>query len=91
MAITARVSECGYAWVVCGRKLFIWQFQVMNTQDSMKQLKFPICYELRLPQSDLAHRAELVTVVTNKKSSHPSCVAVSPEGKFVINFYSKLI
>lgn len=62
----------------------------MSTQECMKQLKFPICYELRLPQSDLAHRAELVTVVINKKCSHPSCVAVSPEGKFLINLYPNL-
>lgn len=60
----------------------------MNTQECMKQLKFPICHELRLPQSDLAHRAELVTVFIKKRCSHPSCVAVSPEGKFLKNLYS---
>lgn len=80
--------------MVCGRKLFIWQFQLKSTHECMKHMKFPICYELRLPPSDLAHRAELVTVIINKKSqeksSHPSCVAVSPEGKFLISLCSNV-
>ncbi|CAG9768028.1 unnamed protein product [Ceutorhynchus assimilis] len=76
--ITARVSECGYAWVVSGRRLFIWQYQNVQTDGSPK--KIPVCYELKLPQSDLAHRAELVAVFISKTSNQPSCVAVSPEG-----------
>ncbi|XP_030748548.1 nuclear pore complex protein Nup133 [Sitophilus oryzae] len=78
--ITAKISDCGYAWVVCGRKLLMWQFQLSYLGNSPKQRKFPICYELRLPQSDLAHRAELVAVFFNRNAVHPSCVAVSPEG-----------
>lgn len=38
------------------------------------------CYELTLPQSDLAHRADLVSVFICPGSHTPSCIAVSPEG-----------
>ncbi|XP_066258897.1 nuclear pore complex protein Nup133 [Euwallacea similis] len=79
--ISARIADCGYAWVVCGRNLLIWQFQPspQNGNSSM-QLKFPVCHQLKLPHSDLAHRAELISVFVNKTSPHPSCVAVSPSG-----------
>ncbi|XP_060515783.1 nuclear pore complex protein Nup133 [Cylas formicarius] len=77
--ITARL-EGSYAWVVCSRKLYIWQFShnVNRSNPSSKQKLFPRCYELQLPQSDLAHRAELVTIFENKDSF--CCIAVSPEG-----------
>ncbi|KAH1023482.1 hypothetical protein HUJ04_012680 [Dendroctonus ponderosae] len=78
--ITAKVSESGYAWVVCGRKLLVWRYQNIKSNASPKKWSFPICHELRLPQSDLAHRAELVAVYLSKNAKHPSCVAVSPEG-----------
>ncbi|XP_050314136.1 nuclear pore complex protein Nup133 [Anthonomus grandis grandis] len=78
--ITAKVSENGYAWVVCGRKLFVWQFQNTLPGISPKPKSHPVCYELKLPQSDLAHKAELATVFVRKNESHASCIAVSPEG-----------
>ncbi|KAL1492848.1 hypothetical protein ABEB36_011029 [Hypothenemus hampei] len=78
--ITGKVCPNGYAWVVCGRKLFIWQYQNMQVGSPSKQPKHPTCYELKLPQSDLAHRSELVNIFSNKLSVHPSCVVVSPEG-----------
>lgn len=81
--VTARISECGYAWVVCGRRLLIWQYRQAPVQPGTPQRKHAAvsqCYELQLPQSDLAHRAELVSVFLNTSSHIPACIAVSPEG-----------
>ncbi|XP_076262413.1 nuclear pore complex protein Nup133 isoform X2 [Rhynchophorus ferrugineus] len=86
--ITAKVSDCGYAWVVCGRRLYVWQFYIPHHANSPKLKRLPICHELKLPQSDLAHRAELVTVFLNKNSNFPSCIAVSPEG--MVRYWSDI-
>ncbi|XP_057660912.1 nuclear pore complex protein Nup133 [Diorhabda carinulata] len=81
--VSARISECGYAWVVCGRRLLIWQYRQSLSAPGTPQRKLGSlnqCFELQLPQSDLAHRAELVSVFINVGSNIPSCIAVSPEG-----------
>lgn len=89
--MTARISECGFAWVVCGRKLLIWQYRQSPVSAAAagtgtgtpqrRQTMLNQCYELQLPQSDLAHRAELVSVFQTPGSHTPCCIAVSPEGK----------
>lgn len=84
--VTARISECGFAWVVCGRKLLIWQYRQSpvppgTSTPQRRQTILNQCYELQLPQSDLAHRAELVSVFQTPGSHTPCCIAVSPEGK----------
>ncbi|KAJ8938499.1 hypothetical protein NQ318_005163 [Aromia moschata] len=81
--VSARISEYGYAWVVCGRRLLIWQYRQTPSAPGTPQRKhggINQCYELQLPQSDLAHRAELVSVFTGIGSNTPACIAVSPEG-----------
>lgn len=40
----------------------------------------PKAYELTLPPSELAHKADLVTVFASESENVPSCIAVSPEG-----------
>lgn len=70
--VSVNISNEGWAWFVCGRRLLVWQAsgkRPINTQ----------CRELTLPPSDLAHRAHLVTVYTTQ-SMMPCCLAVSPEG-----------
>jgi len=55
----------------------VWQYR----QDGpSKWTSVSQCRELTLPPSDLAHRADLVTVYLHKKATVPSCIAVSPEG-----------
>ncbi|XP_025830293.1 nuclear pore complex protein Nup133 [Agrilus planipennis] len=80
--VTARISECGYAWIVCGRRLLVWQYKQSNIQYGTPQKKTPSsnCFELQLPQSDLAHRAELVSVYLPSGLGMPACIAVSPGG-----------
>ncbi|CAH1978388.1 unnamed protein product [Acanthoscelides obtectus] len=90
--VSARISESGYVWIVCGRRLLIWQYKQVATQSSTpqtpqrKHASLNQCYELQLPQSDLAHKAELVSVFQTNIHSTPSCIAVSPEG--VVRYWS---
>lgn len=84
--VSAKISACGYAWAVCGRRLLIWQYRQVPSQVSAgmrRQAASSHCYELQLPQSDLAHRAELVSVFVGEGGSTPACIAVSPEGKYL--------
>ena len=48
----------------------------------MAKPKASKCYELLLPASDIAHKAELICVLSSfeQKSKFPSALAVSPEG-----------
>ncbi|VEN43095.1 unnamed protein product [Callosobruchus maculatus] len=87
--VSARISECGYLWIVCGRRLLIWQYRQVVTQSGTPQRKHTAlsqCFELQLPQSDLAHKAELVSVFPTNIHNTPSCIAVSPEG--VVRYWS---
>nr|XP_027199205.1 nuclear pore complex protein Nup133-like [Dermatophagoides pteronyssinus] len=82
--LTARISHDGWAWFVVGRKLFIWRYLDDVVANKPKATK---CYELLLPASDIAHKAELVCVSNSmtqyqqqQHSRFPSAIAVSPEG-----------
>lgn len=79
-AVSVHISADGWAWFVCGRRLLIWQCK--QTSDSRRQqhVLSSQCRELTLPPSDLAHRADLVSVYIAEGSQVPSCIAVSPEG-----------
>ncbi|XP_044263471.1 nuclear pore complex protein Nup133 [Tribolium madens] len=90
--VSARISKHGYLWVVCGRRLLIWQYRqspVLLDTPSKKTSLLNQCFELQLPQSDLAHRAELVSVFLNADSNTPSCIAVSPEG--VVRYWPAIV
>lgn len=81
--VSVRISDCGFAWLVCGRRLLLWQYrQITPTVGATPQRRTQggQCFELTLPQSDLAHRAELVSVFINPGNHSPGCIAVSPEG-----------
>lgn len=92
--VSARISNYGFAWVVCGRRLLIWQYRqsphnLDSHTPSKKSHQLNQCFELQLPQSDLAHRAELVSVFVNSGSNTPSCIAVSPEG--VVRYWPAIV
>ncbi|KAK6635816.1 hypothetical protein RUM44_001070 [Polyplax serrata] len=80
-AISVRVSNEGWAWFVCGRRLLIWQCKTDDGHDEgRRRFVSNQCRELTLPSSDLAYKAELVVVYTAPGNQVPSCMAVSPEG-----------
>ncbi|CAC5366028.1 NUP133 [Mytilus coruscus] len=73
--ISVSINSSGWAWLVGGRKLFIWRYKQVQHARSV------FCKELTLPPSDLAHNSDRVCVIPNN-SDHQSasCIAVSPEG-----------
>ncbi|XP_066593314.1 nuclear pore complex protein Nup133 [Prorops nasuta] len=86
--VSVCISEDGWAWLVCGRRLLIWQCK--NTFHDAKQRRVYTsqCRELLLPQSDLAHKAECIAVWLAPGQQVPSCMAVSPEG--VVRFWASV-
>lgn len=74
--MSAVLSQCGWAWLVCGRRLLVWRYKL----DDTRRLVNHQFRELTLPPSDLAHRAQLVVVYSASKEQVPSCIAASPEG-----------
>lgn len=82
--VSAKLSETGWAWLVCNRRLFIWKFKLSVGSRS----SITYCKELTLPPSDLAHKAELVNVFALKESQTPSAIAVSPEG--IVRYWSNI-
>ncbi|XP_050690235.1 nuclear pore complex protein Nup133-like isoform X2 [Eriocheir sinensis] len=75
--ISAVLSEEGWAWLVCGRRLLVWRYRQEESRPRLVNHQFR---ELTLPPSDLAHRAQLVVVYTPTEGQVPSCIAASPEG-----------
>lgn len=60
--VSVNVSIDGWAWLVHGRKLLVWQCKT-NVYDPKQRRTFKSqCRELLLPQSDLAHKAECIAV-----------------------------
>ncbi|KYM94728.1 hypothetical protein ALC62_14709 [Cyphomyrmex costatus] len=87
-AVSVNISENGWAWLVYGRKLLVWQCKA-NIHDSKQRRTFKTqCRELLLPQSDLAHRANCIAVWVLPGHQVPSCMAVSPEG--VVRFWTSV-
>ncbi|XP_053405017.1 nuclear pore complex protein Nup133-like [Mercenaria mercenaria] len=81
--ISVKVDESGWAWLVGGRKLFVWRCKQGQTGRNI------LCKELTLPPSDLAHSAARVCVIPcSGDSQSASCIAVSPEG--VVRYWSNI-
>lgn len=81
--ISVKIDESGWAWLVGGRKLFVWRYKQAQTGRNI------LCKELTLPPSDLAHSAARVCVIpSNGDSQSASCIAVSPEG--VVRYWSNV-
>ncbi|CAG7724934.1 unnamed protein product [Allacma fusca] len=80
--ISSRVDPNGWAWLVSGRRLYIWRHSFGSES---KRSNIIACRELWLPTSELDHQAQLVCIVANSSSfscsSAPACIAVSPEGQ----------
>ncbi|KAK3749506.1 hypothetical protein QZH41_013474 [Actinostola sp. cb2023] len=85
---SAKLHESGWAWLVSGRKLFVWRFIPSQGSKSL------YCKELPLPSTELYHTANLVTVLPSARavdSSNAGSVAVmivSPEG--IVRYWPSL-
>ncbi|ALC47782.1 Nup133 [Drosophila busckii] len=90
--VSAKIAQNGWAWVVQGRRLLIWQYK--ETSQSGKTASPPRmsskhlrrggasvqCRELTLPYSDIGHKSELVSVFQTEGQQMASCIAVSATG-----------
>lgn len=77
-----RITDDGWALLICGRKIFVWNFlsETSNKANS--------CYELDLPPSDLAFKADHLAILPSPNTSSPGLMAVSPEG--FIRYWSNI-
>lgn len=82
--ISTNILENGWAILVCGRRLFAWNY---SQTSSIKT-----CYELQLPASDISHKADLICLLFSNDdkntNSMPAVLSVSPEG--TIRFWPKI-
>lgn len=87
-SISFKVNESGWAWLVSGKKLIVWK--PTQSQTVTRRRKISPCYDLKLPVSDIAHRAELVQVFFKPQnaSTLPAALVVSPEG--TIRFWANI-
>ncbi|XP_078592881.1 nuclear pore complex protein Nup133-like [Branchiostoma floridae x Branchiostoma japonicum] len=79
--LSVHLSENGWAWLVCDRKLFIWRFKQGITKSTL-------CKELSLPPSDLVHSADLVSVQPSGDGHVVSVMAASAEG--IVRYWPSL-
>ncbi|XP_076243006.1 nuclear pore complex protein Nup133 [Calliopsis andreniformis] len=87
-AASVNISADGWAWLVCGRRLLIWQCKTTIHDPKQKRIFKSQCRELLLPQSDLAHKADCIAVWLPPGHQVPSCMAVSPEG--IVRFWTSI-
>ncbi|KAF7996446.1 hypothetical protein HCN44_002078 [Aphidius gifuensis] len=79
-SVSVSLSETGWAWLVCGRRLLVWQCKTTIHDPKQRPSFKSQCRELILPQSDLAHKADCIAVWLPQGHQVPCCMAVSPEG-----------
>ncbi|CAK1553349.1 unnamed protein product [Leptosia nina] len=81
--LSVHMSPCGWCWIVTGRRVLAWPREITGSSGPTS------ARELTLPQTDLAHKADLVAVFyENNEQTMPSCVGVSPEG--VVRYWASV-
>ena len=61
-SVSVGVSVDGWVWLVCGRRLLVWQCKTTIHDAKQRRTFKSQCRELLLPQSDIAHKAECIAV-----------------------------
>ncbi|XP_063701326.1 nuclear pore complex protein Nup133 [Culicoides brevitarsis] len=80
-SVSINCSSNGFAWAVCGRKLFIWQYkEPRNIVTPQRRTIAGQCRVLTLPHCDIGNKADLVTVFVSEGHQSASCLASSPTG-----------
>lgn len=92
--VSINYSQNGWAWLVHGRRLLIWQYRESHSKAMAASAgiaggdNFPTprralasqCRQLTLPHCDIGHKAALITVFIAEGHQMASCLAVSPAG-----------
>ncbi|XP_016974510.1 nuclear pore complex protein Nup133 [Drosophila rhopaloa] len=94
--VTAKVTQNGWAWVVQGRRLLIWQYKDTTKSGSPPRVAKPgrrggglaQCRELTLTYSDLGHKSDLISVFQTEGQQMASCIAVSATGE--VRYWSSI-
>ncbi|XP_072121492.1 nuclear pore complex protein Nup133 [Mobula birostris] len=68
--LSVKISETGWAWLICGEKLIVWKV------GQMPVTKLSICKEFQLPPCDLPYVADLVALSQPNEYSSLQCVSV---------------
>lgn len=102
-SLTVSIKGNGYSCLISGRSLYVWRFRSSGPSWSGKGMGSSACYELELPPSDLAFKADLISLfveeetstaqppigaVVGPSSSPVSLMAVSPEG--IVRYWSNI-
>lgn len=87
-SVSFRINESGWAWLVSGKRLIVWK--PTQSQTVTRRRKISPCYDLKLPLSDIAHKAELVQVFFKPQNvgTVPAALIISPEG--TIRFWANI-
>ncbi|XP_053999157.1 nuclear pore complex protein Nup133 [Hylaeus anthracinus] len=88
VAVSVNISADGWVWLVCGRRLLVWQYKTTIHDPKQRRTFKTQCRELLLPQSDLAHKADCIAGWLPLGQQVPSCMAVSPEG--IVRFWANV-
>ncbi|XP_058813495.1 nuclear pore complex protein Nup133 [Topomyia yanbarensis] len=90
--VSINYSANGWAWLVHGRRLMIWQYRESQSKamgmGTLSGDSFPTprralasqCRQLTLPHCDIGHKATLISVFISEGHQMASCLAVSPAG-----------
>lgn len=68
--LSVKISENGWAWLVCGEKLIVWKIGQMSVA------KLSVCKEFHLPPCDLPYVADLVALSHPNEHTSSQCVSV---------------
>uniref|UniRef100_H3B1I6 Nuclear pore complex protein Nup133 n=1 Tax=Latimeria chalumnae TaxID=7897 RepID=H3B1I6_LATCH len=86
--LTAKVDECGWAWLVSGERLIIWKIG----QPSVAKLS--VCKELQLPLSEFPYSADLVAISSQNAAGETISVqtisVMAATGEGTVRYWSSL-
>lgn len=70
--LSASITREGFAYLICGKLLYIWSYQTKE--------KAAHAYKLNLPVTGLPYSIDLIQLFPGDDDTLPSVLAVSPEG-----------
>lgn len=80
------MSPCGWCWVVAGRKVLAWPREPASSTPAAPSA----ARELTLPQTDLAHKADLV-MLFYEEGAQVICFLMYSYKNVFLKFYYKQI
>ncbi|XP_038663888.1 nuclear pore complex protein Nup133 isoform X2 [Scyliorhinus canicula] len=83
--LSVKISDNGWAWLVCGEKLIVWKIGQMSI------VKLSVCKEFQLPPCDLPYVADLIALsLPNEHCSIQSVSVMAASRQGVVSYWSSL-